>query len=149
MNDITNHVTGEVSHPVSRTKQEFKDQCDINTILKQFKLTGQIKHINAQAALGRYEDLPDEVDFQSSLNTIRDAGIAFESLPAKVRDRFGNDPAKFLAFLADPENKDEAQRLGLIKKPEQAPPSAPGGGNPPPSAPPPPAAPPPAPEPSK
>lgn len=124
-NELVNHVTGEVTFPVTRTKQEFKDQCDINNILKQFKLTGQIQHINKQASMGRFEDLPDEVDFQTSLNTIRDAERAFEALPSKVRERFGNEATKFLAFLADPENRDEAQRLGLLKKPEADPVSPP------------------------
>lgn len=133
-----NPVTGEViPAPPSRTKQEFKDQCDINNIIKAFKLTGQINHIAANAAKGRYEDLPDEVDFQTSLNTIRAASNAFESLPAKLRDRFGNDPTAFLAFLSDPENIEEATRLGILKKPEPAPTAAAGsGGTSPPPAPP-------------
>lgn len=130
--------TGEViPAPPSRTKQEFKDQCDINNIIKSFKLTGQINHVAANAAKGRYENLPDEVDFQTSLNTIRTASMAFESLPSKLRDRFGNDPTAFLEFISDPENLDEATRLGLIKKPEPAPVATAGsGGTPPPPAPP-------------
>jgi len=44
------------------------------------------------------------------------------TLPAKVRDRFGQDPAEFLAFLSNPENADEARRLGILKPQEAAPP---------------------------
>lgn len=145
-NELVDPATGEVTHPPSVAKQEFKDQCDVNNIIKSFKLTGQINHINAQAMMGRFEDLPDEIDFQTSLNTIRDASQAFEALPAKLRDRFGNDPAQFLAFLSDPDNLDEARRLGIIKKPDPAPDAPP---PPPPNQPPPPPAPPPAPEPPK
>lgn len=138
--------TGEVLPPLpSRTKQEFKDQCDINNIIKAFKITGQITHISAQAAKGAYMDLPDEVDFQTSLNVIRQAEESFATLPAAIRDRFGNDPAAFLAFMSDPKNREEADRLGLLKKPEPGPAGPPN--SPPP--PPPPAAPPPAPEPPK
>jgi len=133
---LVNPLTGEVTSPPSRTKQEFKDQCDINNIIKSFKLTGQIQHINAKAQQGRFEDLPDELDFQQSQNTIRQASLAFESLPARLRDRFGNDPTAFLAFLADPANKDEATRLGLIKKTETPPAPDTGGGKQPPAAPP-------------
>lgn len=136
--EITNHATGEITSPPSRTKQDFKDQCDINNIIKSFKLTGQITHLNQQAAMGRFENLPDEIDFQTSMNTIRTAGLAFEALPAKLRDRFGNDPAAFLSFVADPENKDEATRLGIFNKPAE--PATAAGGAPPPPPPPPPAA---------
>jgi phage internal scaffolding protein len=142
---ITNPVTGEITSPPSRAKQEFKDQCDMNNIIKAYRLTGQINHVAANAAQGRYEDLPDEFDLQQSLNVVREADAAFASLPAKLRDRFGNDPAKFLGFLSNPENIDEARRLGIINsvKPES------GGNNPPPPPSPSPAAPPPAPEPPK
>lgn len=125
--DVINPVTGEVSRPPSRTKQDFRDQCDINNIIKQYKITGQIQHISAAAAQGRFEDLPDPIDFQQSLNTIREADQAFAALPAKLRDRFGNDPSQFLSFLSDPENLDEARRLGIVNPlPEPAsPPNSP------------------------
>jgi len=83
------------------------------------------------------------------MNTIIAAQRAFEALPAKIRDRFANSPERFLAFLADPDNLDEAVKLGLVNKPEPEI-NLPGGNQPPqPPAPPPPAAPPPAPEPPK
>lgn len=142
----TNPVTGEVTHPPSLTKQEFKDQCDINNIIKAFKLTGQINHISAAAAQGRFEDMPDENDFQTSMNVIRSATEAFAALPAKIRDRFQNNPSEFLAFVSDPENKDEAIKLGIVKKPVPEPAAPP---PPPPPKAPDNLAPPPAPEPPK
>lgn len=112
--ELVNHVTGEVFTPPRRVKQSFVAECDINNILKQYSKTGQIKHISAKAAQGAYVDLPDEADFQTALNTVRQAELSFSTLPAKVRDRFGNDPAQFLSFIADPENQDEAVKLGLM-----------------------------------
>lgn len=106
--------TGEVLDK-SLTKQEHLKSCDINNIIKDFSRTGQIHHISAKAAQGAYMDLPDELDYQSALNTVIDAENAFATLPAKVRDRFGNDPAEFLAFVGNPENRKEAQELGLLK----------------------------------
>ena len=44
--------TGEVLP--SATKQEFKAECDVNNILKQYKATGMIRHVAAQA--GVYQD---------------------------------------------------------------------------------------------
>ena len=111
--ELTNYATGEVFIPPRRVKQEFVAECDINNILKQYKLTGQIRHINEKAAQGAYEDLPDPIDFQDALNIVLAGETSFATLPAHVRDRFGNDPAQFLEFLADPANQDEAIKLGL------------------------------------
>lgn len=124
--------TGEIIAIPSRTKQEFRDECDINNILAQYRTTGMIRHISARAAQGAYMDLPEPIDFQESTNIILQATTAFSSLPSKIRERFGNDPERFLEFMADPDNQDEAIKLGLAtKKPEPAS----GGGNPPPPPP--------------
>lgn len=120
--EIVNLHTGDVTVPLSMTKQEFKGECDINNVIKQYKNHGMVSHINAKASQGAYQDLPDSVDFQESLHTIMVAENAFMTLPAKVRDRFGQDPAEFLAFLADPENADECRKLGILKPQEAAPP---------------------------
>lgn len=115
-NEVTDKKTGEVRQMPSMTKQAFVEQCDINNILKQFKLTGQITHMAANAAQGAYMDLPDELDYQASMNTILQGNEAFASLPSKVRTRFDNDPAQFLAFMADERNAEEIVQLGLAKK---------------------------------
>lgn len=124
--EVTNPVTGEVTKPPSMTKQEHKAECDINNILKQYKATGMIRHIAAQA--GVYTDLPSDVDFQGSLNMVLEAQAAFATLPSLVRERFANDPQRFLAFMADPNNLDEMVKLGLAKKIPEPPKAAPDGG---------------------
>jgi len=114
---VVDRATGELVTPPSMTKQEFKRECDVNNIIKHFSVTGMWNHVNAKAVQGVYQDLPDSVDFQESLATIKVAEEAFMTLPAKVRDRFGQDPVEFLAFVSDPENLEEIQRLGLVKPP--------------------------------
>lgn len=114
--------TGEILP--SMTKQSFVAECDINNIVKQFSQTGMLTHVRENAAMGQYLDLPDEIDFQSALNTVELGHRAFDSLPSKIRDRFGNDPLQFLAFLADDSNRDEAISLGLINAPPPAPAAA-------------------------
>lgn len=125
---VFNRFTGEYEYPPSRTKQAHLKECDINTILKQFSVTGQLTHISAKAALGAYQDLPDTVDFQDAQNLVIEAQKAFASLPAKTRERFQNDPAEFLAFMGDEANRDEAIKLGLVVPPpaksEDPPPAA-------------------------
>lgn len=131
-------VTGEVFTLPSMTKQEFKAECDINTIIKQFGQTGIVNHIRDARDQGQYADLPDEIDFQASLNLVRQAQESFASLPSKVRDRFGNDPAAFLEFMGNPDNQEEMISLGLATRIVQDAPSSPT----PPVAPAPPAEPP-------
>lgn len=101
-----------------RTKQSFKDECDIHNILKQYKETGLISHLNKKKEMYGEFILPGE--YQESLQVIMDAQEAFADLPAVVRKRFDNDPEQFLAFLADPENAAEALDLGL-RIPNQVP----------------------------
>ncbi|QCQ84971.1 internal scaffolding protein [Blackfly microvirus SF02] len=96
------------------TKQSHKAECDINTILSQYKKTGIINHINNASA--NYENLPDYPDYQQSLNTIINAQTAFSELPAVVRDRYKNDPATFLAALGDPTQRSQLEEWGVYKK---------------------------------
>lgn len=117
---LFNSQTGEFEKPKTRTKQSFKDECDINNILKQYSATGIVRHIRQEQP--RYADLPDDVDFQTAMNTVIQAESAFASLPSKVRNRFHNDPAEFLAFMADPKNLEEMYSLGLANRPPGDPP---------------------------
>lgn len=135
--------TGELVEVPSMTKQEFVAECDINNIIKQYSTSGVIRHISERAAQGQYMDLPDNIDFQESLNMVHQAQSAFATLPSSVRSRFQNDPAEFLAFMADPANQDEIIKLGLAtdsrppKQPEMPPTEKTGGegGSPPSGAP--------------
>lgn len=131
--------TGELVETPSMTKQSFVKECDINNIIKQYSTTGVLKHISARAEQGMYIDLPDEVDFQTSIEIVRAAQDAFASLPSSVRSRFENDPGQFLDFMSNPKNQEEMIKLGLAtdnrppKEPETPPAAQSGGagGNPP------------------
>lgn len=118
--------TGELKPMPSMTRQEYREQCDINNILKQFKKTGIVSHISAQQAKGAYEDLPDPMEYQDALNAVLAAQESFASLPSKVRSRFDNDPERFLAFMQDPKNQEEMYELGLATRPVP-PPAEPSG----------------------
>jgi len=104
-------VLDDGSFPVARVKQEFKRECDINNILKQYGVTGMLKHVTNKQQL--FQDLPDSVDFQESLHTVEEARKAFMSLPSKLRARFDNEPALFLEFCSNPANLAEMRELGL------------------------------------
>lgn len=114
--------TGEILP--SRTRQSEMDACDIHNILRQYSPEGLKQLIMENQAKGRYADLPDELDYQASLNIVLEAQRSFASLPATIRERFENNPAKLLEFISNPDNQDEAIKLGLAtdtRKPEAPP----------------------------
>lgn len=102
------------------TKQSHKAECDIHNILKQYQRTGIITHV--QNARPTYEDLPDSMDYQQSLNLIMEADEAFMNLPSKVRDHFKNDPGLFLAAFSDPSQRQTLTDFGLLQAPSSSPP---------------------------
>lgn len=116
--EVTDPLTGKITRPPTMTKQEFIAECDINNIIKDFTPSAMAALMSQQAALGGYTDLPDPYDLQEAIAIQEQAGRAFDSLPSKVRDRFGNDPGRFLEFFHEPGNRDEAIAMGLIIPPE-------------------------------
>lgn len=99
----------------SLTKQSEAAACDINNIMSQYERTGLIPHV-AQYQ-GQYADLGDSLSYHDSMNAVIAAQNAFDSLPANIRARFGNDPAAFLDFVNDDSNREEMGRMGLLDLP--------------------------------
>lgn len=95
------------------TKQSFKDECDINNILKKYQSTGLISHVASQ---GRYINLPPALDYHEATNLCLEAQKSFDGLPSSVRREFANDPGEFLSFVDDPKNVDRMEELGLLRK---------------------------------
>lgn len=112
----------------SRTRPEFQAECDINTILARYKKTGLVAHV--QMVQGRYGDFVDARSYKEACDAIAAANTAFELLPSDIRARFKNDPAAFLSFAQDAANRDELEKMGLIrpKGPDVAVPTPEGGG---------------------
>lgn len=100
-----------------RTRKSDALHTDINKIMKQYKDHGIIPNTNGN--LGFYADISEMGDFQQCLEKTRVVQNAFMQLDPYVRRRFGDDPANLLDFLSDPNNKDEAIKLGLIEKQEE------------------------------
>ena len=94
----------------TRTKQAFKDECNINNIVGQFMRTGQTAHVNSTPPQYGFHT---GLDFRESLELITDAQSQFDSLPAKIRARFANDPAQYLDFATDSANLPEMREMGL------------------------------------
>lgn len=96
---------------VSRTKQSFQEECDINTIVAKSIKAGQLPLSSKQ---GIFADVSEFEDFQTAHEKVQYALDAFQQVPAKVRDRFGNDPQKFFSFCQDQKNLKELKELGLL-----------------------------------
>lgn len=95
-----------------RTKQSFKAECDINSIVSRFLRTGILDF--AQKNQPRYGDTTG-CEYQSAMQTVATARSLFNDLPAALRSRFENEPAKFLDFVQDDRNREEALALGLLR----------------------------------
>lgn len=94
-----------------RTKQSFKEECDINRIMSQYLKTGVVDFVNKHAP--QYYDVTG-VEYQDAMNIVAQSQTMFAELPAKLREQFENDPALFLDFVSDPENRPEMAVMGLL-----------------------------------
>ncbi|WNK14838.1 MAG: internal scaffolding protein [Microvirus sp.] len=98
------------------TQQQFKEETDINTIVKRFGLTGELP---GDFQMPRSGDFTEVNDFQSAMNMIRTAQQEFDRMPAELRARFNFDPQRLFDFLDDGNNRAEALKLGLIQPPKE------------------------------
>lgn len=98
----------------SLTQQCFKEQCDINHMVKRAIKTGMMSGNvnNAEPMFGEFEN----IDFLDAQMVVIRANNAFNSQPAHIRNKFDNDPNKFIEFLQNDENYEEAVKLGLASK---------------------------------
>lgn len=111
--DAASNESGLHCEDASLAQQHFKDECDINNILRQFNITGLLPQ---QTLSPRYGDFTGIGDYHTALNRVIAAQDEFEALPAQIRARFDNDPAQLIEFLQNSENRPEAEELGLVDK---------------------------------
>jgi len=100
-----------------RTKQSFRDQCNINNIVDKARKTGLITHQNSRTPV--YQDCTKIPNYQESLEIVIHASNMFSELDARTRERFSNDPAKMIEFLQNEDNIEEAVKLGLVNPPAE------------------------------
>lgn len=115
LGDFYSDMTAHFDITPSRTKQEFTEECDINTIMARFKASGgdpTVLPLNSrQARYGDFTSMPES--YHAALNYVTDTKHEFMKLDAKIRARFDNDPQAFLNFVSDPNNGEELVKLGL------------------------------------
>lgn len=108
------------------TVQADRDDADINKIISRYLKSGVLPPISLGEPF--YGDVTGFSGLADSLIKIQEADRLFMSYPADVRERFDNDKVKFIDFLENPDNRDEAIKLGLILKPVAPEAPAPGPG---------------------
>jgi phage internal scaffolding protein len=94
-----------------RAQQQFKDDADINSIMRKFQRTGAIEHTK------EFQDdynIATGQTLHEAMNLVTQAQTMFMALPSSVRARFDQDPTKFLDFVQDDKNIEEARKLGLV-----------------------------------
>jgi len=114
---ITNRITStSLSFPPNSrwTKQSFREECDINTIMARYQSTGEMPVISERAP--QYLDVSSGFDFSLMQDQLLEAQSLFNELPSRLRNRFENDPAQFLAYVQDSANHAEMYELGLLVK---------------------------------
>jgi phage internal scaffolding protein len=116
--DAATNESGLHCEDATLTQQHFKDECDINNILRQFNVTGLLPESTLSP---RYGDFTGISDYHTALNQVIAAEDEFMRLPADLRARFENDPAQLIEFLNNSENKNEAIKLGLVENTEELP----------------------------
>jgi len=111
---FSERVPVQLSCGVGRTKQEFKEECDINRIMARYLRTGSWP---AETKVGTYGDFSKASSLQEAYAIVDEAESQFAGLPAKVRDRFKNDAVAFLAWIeAKDFNLEEAHEMGILNE---------------------------------
>lgn len=102
------------------THQSFKDECDINLIVKRARVSGHLIDpflSDSDKRKFHYGDF-SSVDFFEANNIVNDAYDKFEMLDAEVRDFYHNDPLTLLKAFEDPNSFDDLERFKLLTKEE-------------------------------
>jgi phage internal scaffolding protein len=85
---------------------------DVHRLLEPAIKNGLLRH--AIKYEGEMDDIP-AADYTDAMNKVAQANSMFEQLPGKIRERFEQNPAKFLEFVQNPANAKELGEMGLLK----------------------------------
>ncbi len=98
-----------------KAKQEFKEECDVNTIVDMYKRGAPLP---VQIRPGQFADVSDLGDYKTALETVMEAEEVWNTLPLAVKEAAGGTAAGFVDFVNDPANADQLIELGLVPGPE-------------------------------
>lgn len=91
-----------------RTKQSFKDSCDINKLLEKGARQGGLSHLERHGA--RYGDFAS-IDWENLPMQLAEGRQVFNELPAELKREFNQDPSQFFDYVTDPQNENRLTEL--------------------------------------
>lgn len=113
-------VKGLEFHEPSLTQQQFKDECEIESLLKAHNLGQVMGILNNHGQQPLYGDVSEIPDFHASQNHVARATEYFEGLPSDVRSRFNNSLSEFLTTLNNPDAREALTEMGVLKAADKA-----------------------------
>lgn len=108
---------GKVFSKPSLTDQSFRIRTDVNCIMARVR-KGAPLPTGKELMVGDFSNAPDLHEILQKTNKVKES---FMRLPPEVRNRFRNDPQRFIDYMSDEKNHDEQIKLGLREKPEEIP----------------------------
>lgn len=99
-----------------QVQQHMKNDCDINQIVARNKVR---TYQETNPRIAKFGDFSNLGNYQEMHERVKRAEDAFAALPAKIRDRFENNPAKLVEYVNgpdSPEKRAELDKLGLITR---------------------------------
>lgn len=96
----------------SKTVQGLGNEVNINQIMAR-AMKGQSVPISRKTPI--FGDFSTVSDYKTMKDRIIEIHDAFMALPPDVRSAFGNDESHLMAFLADPKNREKAEKMGLLE----------------------------------
>lgn len=100
--------TGLYCTEPSLTKQEFKDECDINVILARYAQTDMVP---PTVLPEHFRDFTNRTSYFEMSERVADAKAAFYTLDADVRAEYQNDPARWADSVVDKLQKRKFEAL--------------------------------------
>lgn len=91
-----------------RTKQCYKDECDISKIMLRAEKAGTLSHL--EKFEGIYADFSD-YDFVESTTILARGREIFAELPGELRQEFNQDPQQFFEYVNDADNVGKLHEL--------------------------------------
>lgn len=105
------HDPGITFNDPSLAQQHFAEECDINTLLSRYAITGVLPEKPGSF----YADFSSGMDFRETVDFLRATQEDFLALPAATRAKFENDPGRLIDFMNDPSNHSRLAEFGLIQ----------------------------------
>ena len=114
------HRVASLNKEKSLTKQHDAKKANIHNILKAYERTGLLPQRTVEPLEGQ---LPDVSSYHQAMNILVEAQQTFDQLPSDIRQKFDNDPSKFLDYVnatnedGELANIEEMREIGLAETP--------------------------------